>query len=151
MTSPQPGWYTDPQNQSQVRFWNGERWTDQIRPAQYAMAPADQAPTYGAPAQSATAMGAAYPVYPTYAAPPTFRQPVPAARPNLWQSNRTSAIAAVFCAIYLVIAFSTHFVILGIAPLLLTIRAFRRQEPFAVGALVLTIITLVVSATALTR
>ncbi len=41
MTSPQPGWYADPQNAANVRYWDGSQWTDQVQPAQQA-APAPQ-------------------------------------------------------------------------------------------------------------
>jgi hypothetical protein len=150
MTTAQPGWYADPQNPSQVRFWNGNQWTDQTRPAQPAM---DQY-AMSSPPQFGTPVTAPPPFAPaTYGYPvaPAGRPATPAAGASLWQRNRVSAIAAVFCVAYLAIAFATHFVILGIAPVLLTIRAFRRHEPFAAGALVLTIITLGVSLTALTH
>jgi len=31
--SPQAGWYDDPENPGQLRWWDGERWGDQRRPA----------------------------------------------------------------------------------------------------------------------
>lgn len=33
-TSPQqaPGWYSDPQMFNTLRFWDGQRWTDQSQP-----------------------------------------------------------------------------------------------------------------------
>jgi hypothetical protein len=27
-TTPQPGWHVDPHDESQVRYWSGERWTE---------------------------------------------------------------------------------------------------------------------------
>ncbi|MEX0953389.1 MAG: CD225/dispanin family protein [Nitriliruptoraceae bacterium] len=30
---PQAGWYDDPENPGQLRWWDGERWGDQRRPA----------------------------------------------------------------------------------------------------------------------
>jgi hypothetical protein len=132
-----PGWYADPQNSTQLRFWSGEQWSEQTQPAPMAMAP-----TYGAPGQPGPADYG-------YPAPPVAPPPVPAAPASAWHRNQVSAIAVIFCVVYLGLAFSTHFVILGIAPLLMTIRAFRRREPLAALALVLTIITLGVSLTAL--
>ena len=32
MTSPQPGWYPDPENASQLRWWDGTQWTAQFAP-----------------------------------------------------------------------------------------------------------------------
>ncbi|TFB46982.1 DUF2510 domain-containing protein [Cryobacterium tagatosivorans] len=29
MTQPGPGWYTDPQDEQQVRWWDGDAWSDQ--------------------------------------------------------------------------------------------------------------------------
>lgn len=29
---PNPGWYADPQNNAQLRYWDGSRWTDKVRP-----------------------------------------------------------------------------------------------------------------------
>ncbi len=159
MATVQPGWYADPQNSSQIRFWNGDRWTDQTRPGQSALnppvtsqyatnqyapnqyAPVNGATVYGAPAQPGAPLG--------YGVPGVVSSR--SAAPGLWQRNRISGIAVLLCIAYLAIAFSTHFVVLGIAPLLMTIRAFRRREPFAVGALVLTVITLAVSLTALSH
>ncbi len=33
MTSPQPGWYPDPQNPAQLRWWDGTQWAQQWAPA----------------------------------------------------------------------------------------------------------------------
>ena len=38
LDSPQPGWYQDPQDVSQLRYWDGAHWTDHIH------APAEAAP-----------------------------------------------------------------------------------------------------------
>ena len=27
----EPGWYPDPQDDSQERFWNGTEWTEQVK------------------------------------------------------------------------------------------------------------------------
>lgn len=34
MTTTPEGWYPDPNNASQQRYWNGTAWTEQMRPAQ---------------------------------------------------------------------------------------------------------------------
>jgi len=33
MSTPTPGWYADPQDQSRLRYWDGGQWTDQTRPS----------------------------------------------------------------------------------------------------------------------
>jgi hypothetical protein len=32
MTTPQPGWYDDPENSSAQRYWDGQRWTPERQP-----------------------------------------------------------------------------------------------------------------------
>jgi len=32
LVGPQPGWYADPYSASNLRWWDGGRWTDQVRP-----------------------------------------------------------------------------------------------------------------------
>ncbi|WP_315580246.1 DUF2510 domain-containing protein, partial [uncultured Actinomyces sp.] len=34
MTNPQAGWYSDPSNPSQLRWWDGTQWTNNTRAAQ---------------------------------------------------------------------------------------------------------------------
>ena len=34
-----PGWYVDPEHPGSERYWDGQRWTDQRRPAQARAAP----------------------------------------------------------------------------------------------------------------
>lgn len=38
---PAAGWYADPQDNSQLRYWDGTRWTDQVRPMIAEQAPAE--------------------------------------------------------------------------------------------------------------
>jgi uncharacterized RDD family membrane protein YckC len=62
-----PGWYPDPANASQQRYWDGVAWTDATAPAapvQGYGAPTYGAPTYGAPGYGAPGYGT-----PGYGAP----------------------------------------------------------------------------------
>ena len=34
MTATSPNWYPDPHNPAVVRWWDGQRWTEHIRPVQ---------------------------------------------------------------------------------------------------------------------
>jgi len=52
---PQAGWYDDPQDAAQLRYWDGERWTDQRQPREATPPPPPQ------PGASDQAAGASAP------------------------------------------------------------------------------------------
>lgn len=45
--------------------------------------------------------------------------------------NQFAAIAVLVSLIYIVVGVTTHFVLLGIVPIVLTVRSFMRKEQFA--------------------
>lgn len=53
MANPQEGWYPDPQSDTQVRWWDGESWTEHVEP--YAEIPDEQATTQADPVWEETA------------------------------------------------------------------------------------------------
>jgi hypothetical protein len=63
--------------------------------------------------------------------------------------NRYSLIAIGVAALYLVIGLVTHFVLLGILPVFMAVRARQRREPLSVAALVVSILVVVISLAAL--
>jgi hypothetical protein len=125
------GWHPDPANPSgALRWWNGVAWTDHIQqPVATGAAPASM-PVAQTPVPYANYENFA----PNYAArqvPRTFVQ-----------RNSISLTAMAVVAVYIVIALSTRVVLLGVFPVLLSVRAIRRKEvlaPFAVGAAVIAI------------
>src|SRR4051794_2337480 len=38
-----PGWYPDPQTEGQIRYWDGNAWTEHVQPASQAGEPVAQA------------------------------------------------------------------------------------------------------------
>ena len=92
MTNPQPGWYRDPSNSSQLRWWDGSQWTSYTQAANGAtsgMSPAGRVTTsssaYSAvPANpSASASGSAQAQYPSAQASSAQPQaPFAQARPS---------------------------------------------------------------------
>ncbi len=110
-----PGWYPDPQNAQLVRFWDGAQWTDQLRPA---FGPAPVSP-YAAPAASG---------------PQT-----------LWQQNKLSGITMIVSVIYVLLAVEARIALLGIFPVLMTVRAFNRKERLAPLAAVFAAIAIIIS------
>ena len=80
MTSPQAGWYQDPQNAQFLRYWNGTEWTEQTQPqAATLQAPQPLTPRHIAPERTSWA-----------AAPVSF---VEAAEPVLEALDTRSRIA----------------------------------------------------------
>ena len=67
------GWYDDPQDPTQQRYWDGGAWTDQRR-AQQGPGPY-QGPQFGQPAQHGQVYGGAQPVQPQYAQQQYAQQP----------------------------------------------------------------------------
>jgi hypothetical protein len=106
MTQAVAGWYPDPAGGPLSRWWDGRQWTDATQPV-----PAYAAPTY-APAYQ-----------PAYPANRTF-----------FQANRYTCLATGFAAAYLLLAVFAHLVVLGIVPVLMSVRAFRAKERYAAAS-----------------
>ncbi|MFI5736424.1 RDD family protein [Kribbella sp. NPDC051587] len=81
------GWYDDPQNPTQQRYWDGSVWTDQRRPreqpspyqGQYGQ-PAQSQPQYGQPAQHGQVYGGGQ-AQPPVQDRPVYGQPGPQQQP----------------------------------------------------------------------
>ena len=69
MTAPQPGWYPNPDGSADLRYWDGQSWTDNRRAAPGGAVPGEQAE------QSVTFPPVAPPAVPS-AAPPAATDPV---------------------------------------------------------------------------
>lgn len=135
------GWHPDPANPSSgaLRYWDGNKWTDQVRPG------TAEAPPFPPPATG----------YPAFGSQPYGQQPYApwggGRNQSFGSANRFSFIAVGVSILYLVIAVTTHFVILGILPIGMAIRALGRKEKLAPVALVLAVIALVVGITGFTH
>jgi hypothetical protein len=121
-----PSWHPDPHDPTMLRWWDGNQWTDHRCPP-----PAVPQPGF----QAQVAPTAGYQAYPAI-------QGVPLANRRTRSTNRFSWTAIGFAAGYLVLAATTNFVLLGIIPVMSSIRAFQRREklaPFAAIAAVVTV------------
>lgn len=137
-TSPDAGWYADPNGGPGLRYWDGGSWTAATQQAPVASgypAAADTfqgyGPTSGAPGYPAA--GSPYPA----GGLPANRPPV-----HFFARNRYFAITAAVCAVYAVIALFTNFAFFGVLPALYTFRSFQAKEPLAIVALIITVGTI---------
>jgi hypothetical protein len=64
------------------------------------------------------------------------------ARATFARRNQLSLTATALAVLYVFIAISTHFVLFGIAPALMCVRAFQRKEKLAPLALVAAIVAI---------
>ena len=145
MTQP-AGWYTDPQDARQLRFWNGTAWTAQTAPQQYSPPPQQYPP---APQQ--------YPAAPYYPPAPGQYPPAPSqfgaplGQRTLLQANRYAAITVGVSAIYVALAIATGIAFLGIVPVLFAARSFRARERFAVVAAAAAAVAVIAAVVTLAR
>lgn len=150
MTVTPAGWYPDPQNAAQLRYWDGQAWTESTSPVAQPdpaaqMPPAapippagtTEVPPYGDASQGyATQYPSSYPTYPT--GQPGM--PSPYAQPQENPSNTLSIIGIVCGAI----AFLFCPPLFGIAGLILGGVAMGKKERLAKWALIVSGLGLVV-------
>jgi len=70
---------------------------------------------------------------------------------SVYRSNRLTAMTLAVVAVYVLIAATTHLVVLGILPVMLSIRAVRRRELFAPFALVGALAAVLIAVSALSH
>ncbi|HEY3557826.1 MAG TPA: RDD family protein [Kribbella sp.] len=75
MSSQAAGWYDDPEDPSQQRYWDGNAWTDQRRPQERQQPAAF--PRYGQPAQHGQVYGGQPPAQPEQQSEPRYGQRLP--------------------------------------------------------------------------
>ena len=122
-----PGWHPDPSNPGgALRWWDGVAWTTHTRQA----------------APSASQAAAPLPIA-------LLTQPYAPANVSFAQRNRHCLTAIGVVALYVLLAMTTHFVLIGIVPVMLSIRAFKAKETLAPAAVAAAIIAVVVAFSAL--
>lgn len=167
---PPPGWYADPHGSPIYRWWDGQAWTAYTSGGQPAL-PAAQAfatpttPTYATfstPAYSA-------PTSPAYGTPTTTEasegfyggvataelKPAPKHRPvtpgSSWDHNQKAFLTFAIVAVYIFIAVTAHVYILGVLPVVMSVRSKGNNEPLARYAIIAAAIAVVVGVLGLTH
>ena len=97
-------------------------------------------PSYGTPSYGTANYGGA-----NYGGSPYAR-----ANGTFAQRNRHSLTAIGVVALYVLLAMTTHFVLIGIVPVMLSIRAIKAKETLAPAAVAAAVIAVVVAFAALT-
>jgi hypothetical protein len=137
----QPGYGTQPGYGAQPGY--GTQPEVGVQPGYGPTTPPPGSDEAWGPAGRAGGWGQAPAGGPPNATPWTGAGPGGGVRRGLWAGNRLSLIAGIVCVVYLLIAILTHFVLIGVAPLLLSVRALRARErlaPFALGASIVVIV-----------
>ena len=116
------GWYPDPENPAQVRYWDGQSWSDSTAPA--------------APAAPSDPMPPTPPAYPSYASYPSD----PAGQPAPPNPSNTLSIIGIVCG---AVGFIVCPVILCVAGLVLGFVARSKKESLANVALIVSAVGLV--------
>jgi Protein of unknown function (DUF2510) len=137
VTSQAPaGWYPDPSGAPGQRWWDGQAWSI-------------TAPPVSPPVPVPSPYDASYPgaALPGAGAPYSY-QPTPQPAPNrgfAQGGNRFALTTFAVVAVYILLAIETHFVVLGLFPLALSLRSRRAREPLAPLAIVAAALSIVVA------
>jgi hypothetical protein len=137
--SPSPGWYADPHGLSIYRWWDGLAWTAHATDGQSANPSAPQG-FYGGEMTGAAMAGRAMTAAPER--PAQFR---PAPTVSRGRSNQYAFITLGIVAAYSLIAWKAHVYVLGVLPVMMSIRSKSRNEPLAIVAIIAAAVAVLVA------
>jgi hypothetical protein len=131
--APLPGWYADPQGVALYRWWDGTAWTASTADGQQPAQAAPQPGFYGAAVSAAPAQTQAY--APVSAYQSQYGQP-PRAAIKQRNDNHYAFITLGIVALYILVAWKAHIYVLGILPVVMSVRSKQRNEPLAILAII---------------
>ncbi len=126
MTAPAAGWYPDPAGSGSLRWWDGQAWSASTTPA----GPQPVVATMPTPGYQAAS--------PSYQVTPTVHR---ATR----NPNHYAFLTLGVVALYIVLAVSTGIVLLGVFPVLMSLRSKQAGEPLAPLAILAAVIAVIVA------
>lgn len=151
-----PGWHPDPSNPGgALRWWDGSAWTTHTHQAapnalQAVATVAFALPTQaGAPAPARPWPGGGATIVPNYGGASYGGSAYASANVSFAQRNRHSLTAIGVVALYVLLAMTTRFVLIGIVPVMLSIRAIKAKETLAPAAVAAAVVAVVVAFAAL--
>jgi hypothetical protein len=152
--SPPPGWYTDPSNGTGMRWWDGQAWSMSTMPSEQPVG----AQPVAQPIAAAAPAGVTTPTYggvPSYGSAPVYgggqvAYPVAQASNGVVPAaNRYAIYTFGVVAVYIVLALTAGIVLLGIVPVMMSIRSLNAKEKLAPLALASAVVSVVVAFTIL--
>jgi Protein of unknown function (DUF2510) len=157
-TLPPQGWYPDPNQPGLLRWWDGRVWTEQTQPSTAGPLPGVGVGVGGSGSAGGAAEGGASQKVGDFTIPADLPSAPQGSRAGWGRGrgrggygygrsggNRLSTTAICVEALYLVLAATTGFLLIGILPLFLSIRAISAREKFGPVALAVTIVGFVAS------
>ncbi|HEY5200319.1 MAG TPA: DUF2510 domain-containing protein [Acidothermaceae bacterium] len=148
------GWHPDPNNPGgALRWWDGSAWTTHTHQAapsapQGFGTAATVMPTQAFAAAPAWPGGGAT-ITPNYGTTSYGGSTYASANVSFATRNRHSLTAIGVVVLYVLLAMTTHFVLIGIVPVMLSIRAIKAKETLAPAAVAAAVIAVVVAFAAL--
>jgi hypothetical protein len=164
-TAAPAGWHPDPSNPAgALRWWDGSAWTTHTHPvapnaAQAVATPAPALPTQPQAIAAAPAWAGGATITPnsgtasygttSYGNASYGGNTYAPANVSFAQRNRHSLTAIGVVALYVLLAMTTHFVLIGIVPVMLSVRAIKAKETMAPAAVAAAVVAVLVALVAL--